>query len=268
MMNISGNTGRSIIRAFCEAFPDCTLWHGARMNMMLLGTRDAVGGVDLDRFTTQFRDPEIVEAMKDVGFETPGDLVAGFVGDAVYLADLTKNVEPLTDDRPKRLQQRGSRSDKAELLMEWRDTKAAMKRFTQSAFIREFVPASIIAAAAPQFENQRQFNDLVFPGSTRRSTRQLHQMLTGTPYAMTPLLMVNSDPNIWRALRHATPTARAHKNLLPHIAASHLVNRDYESALDVLRDVADKDLPLPGLRSYVETMVARRARAREADSLD
>ncbi len=256
MMNITAETGKAIIRAFCDAFSDCSLWHGGARNLMLLGTRDGQGGVDAERFAKQFERPEIAREMKDIGFEAPVQLATTFIGDAHYLDVITDGVEALVDDQPKRLQQYGADDEKARLMAHWRDAEGARARFASSGFVDRFVPASLREDVAPHFENQRVFNDFIFSSATaKKGTRLLHHILTRTPFEVTPQLILDSDPDIQRALREASPEKRADPRLRLHVAVGHLVERDYEAALEALADVADADLPLRGLRSYLEAVV-------------
>jgi hypothetical protein len=224
---------------------------------MLLGTRGGQGGVDAERFAEQFERPAIAREMKDIGFEAPVQLVTTFIGDADYLDVLTQGVESLIDDQPKRLQQYGADDEKARLMAHWRDAEGARARFASSGFVERFVPAVLREDVAQHFENQRVFNDFIFSSATaKKGTRLLHHVLTRTPFEVTPQLILDSDPDIQRALREASPEKRADPRLRVHVAVSHLVERDHESAIEALAEVEDADLPLGGLRTYLEAVVA------------
>ncbi len=94
-MDIAPSSTRSLLRAFCDAFPDCSLWHAAGPNFMLMGTRDAVGPVTEARFLAQWLDPGVTRELSGLGFELPGELSSLFIGDAQYLAEVTHDVLPL-----------------------------------------------------------------------------------------------------------------------------------------------------------------------------
>ena len=74
MMNLSAASGRSVMRAFCEVFPNCSLWHGSGRNFMLLGekagkkTREPV---TVDRYTRLFRTGALRPELIAIGFDTP-----------------------------------------------------------------------------------------------------------------------------------------------------------------------------------------------------
>ena len=57
MMNLDAPAARSLIRAFCNALSNCSLWNGAKENFVLAGSRGSVSRSDDDRFVAQWRDP-------------------------------------------------------------------------------------------------------------------------------------------------------------------------------------------------------------------
>ena len=163
---------------------------------------------------------------------------------------------PKIDDQPERLQQYGADEEKAWLMAHRRDAEGARTRFASSGFVERFVPAILRENVALHFENQRVFNDFIFSSATaKKGTRLLHDVLTRAPFEVTPQLILESDPDIQRALREASPEKRVDPRLRVHVAVSHLVERDYESAIEALAEVEDADLPLGGLRTYLEAVV-------------
>jgi spermidine synthase len=260
LMNISSATTKSLIRAFCDAFDDCSLWHGSARNFMLMGTRQAgsSGPVDEARFTRSWTEPEAREELQAIGFELPGQLGALFIGDAEYLAELTAGSPPLVDDRPKLIEQPGTREERDTLIWLWRDTAAARRRFLESALIERLWPAAMRRESLRHFENQRLLNDLLFPGQTAaRQTMVLHQVLHGTPLRLPVLLLLGSDPDIQRELRAVPEAERERPVWLLHRAAGALAERDFKSARDLLERTPEAQLPMPNLRAYARQMAER-----------
>lgn len=257
MMNITAATARSIIRAFCDAFDDCSLWNGAARNFMLMGTRNAGGPVSAAAFVRTWNDADedAIEELRNIGLEMPGELGALFIGDAEYLAALTQGALPVTDDDPRRILQPGTRDERNELMWAWRDTAAARRRFQESALIRRLWPPELLPVSGRYFENQRLLNDLLHPEPTRaRQVPVLDQVLTSTPLRFPIVLMLNSDPDLQHALARATPAERERPVFLPHRIAGRLAERDFAGALDLVHRADDSQLPLPRLREYVEQM--------------
>ena len=255
MMNITAGTGRSIIAAFCAAFSDCTLWHGSARNFMLLGSRNARGGVSEERFAQQWNDPKRLAALRSIGFELPGQLGSLFVGDAAYLRELTKDDPPVADDWPRRLQRPGSFKQRDELIWQWRDTQAARKRFADSEWITAQWPLSFRRDALRNFENQRLINDLLFPEATpARQLQVLDAVLHGTPLRFPILLMMNSEPDVEAALKKAGRARADRDEWALDRTAAFLADRNFVAAEQSLRKVPDQALPMTGLREYMLKM--------------
>jgi predicted membrane-bound spermidine synthase len=255
MMNISAGTGRSIIAAFCSAFEDCSLWHGSARNFMLLGSRNARGGVTDVRFTAQWNDPSNLNELRSIGLELPGQLGSLFIGDAPYLRALTEADPPVADDWPRRLQRPGTFAQRDELIWQWRDTRAARDRFTTSSLITSLWPAVMRRDALRNFENQRLINDLLFPEQTpARQVQVLDAVLHGTPLELPILLLLNSDPDIQAALARAGAARADRPEWALHRTAGYLADRTFVAAEKSLRAVPDAALPMAGLREYVARM--------------
>jgi predicted membrane-bound spermidine synthase len=255
-MNLGAPAVRSIVRGFCAVFADCSLWNGAAENFVLAGSRGPHTTVTDERFFEQWRDPVVEPEIRELGFEFPGQIGAAFIGDSSYLLDLTRDAEPLTDDFPKRVAVVGSRYERARLLADLRDTRAAAARFRNSAFTSEWFSQAGRRQTQQHFENQRLLNDLLFPGPTRaRQVIVLDQVLWDTPLRLPALLLLGSDPDAQRALAAAPVGARDAQVFRAHELARALVARDPKTALAVARRMTDAEMPLPGLRSYVENAV-------------
>ena len=91
-----------IVRAFCDAFPDCSLWNGAGLDFMLVGTRSGIDPISDDELNAGWSS-EIQQDLRDIGFATPPQLIATFLGDSDFLNELTRGVPPVTDNFPRRI---------------------------------------------------------------------------------------------------------------------------------------------------------------------
>jgi predicted membrane-bound spermidine synthase len=260
MMNISAATAKSIIAGFCAAFPDCSLWRGVANNFVLLGTRHAKGPLGEAEFSRAWQDPVRSRELQSIGLELPSQLGALFVGDAVYLRELSGNAAPLEDDWPKRIQQSGTPEERDALVVEWRDTSAARERFLASAFVRRLWPGTWRDASAQQFENERLLDDLLYAEPTwARGTSVLHQVLRNTRLQLPVLLLMKSDPDIQQAIARLTPAEREQEQWLPHRAAGRLAVRDWHGALELLMRTPKELLPIPDVTDYVAYAIERMA---------
>jgi hypothetical protein len=195
---------------------------------------------------------------RPLGFEIPEQLGALFIGDASYLAELTRGQPPLSDDRPKRIQITAPREERDALLWQWRDTPKARERFSASPLIARLWPSELRAPTERQFENQRLLNDLLFPDKTPvRQMQVLHQVLHSTRLQLPVLLLLNSDPDIQRMLAVAPESERARSEWQLDRLAGTLAERDFAAALPLVRSIPPERLPFPDLAQYVEYVVRR-----------
>ncbi|HEX4474664.1 MAG TPA: fused MFS/spermidine synthase [Polyangiaceae bacterium] len=266
MMNLSASSGKAIVRAFCDAFADCSLWRGTADNFMLLGTRNARGPVSDARFVAQWEDPKVSRELAAIGFEAPSQLGALFVGDADYLNALTSDTPPLVDDWPKRLGPPTDATESEALLAEWHDTRSSRSRFQDSRLVASLFPESLRRASLGEFEGQRLLDDLLSSSPTvARTTRVLHAVLHGVPHRLAPLLLLGSDPDVQRVLAQLTPAERTAPEWLPHVVAAELADRDLAGALATLERTPDDLLAMPDLRAYVRYAATRQEHADHRD---
>src|SRR5205814_2329987 len=130
--------------------------------------------------------------LQEIGFETPEQIGATFIGDAAYLRRLTAGTPPLTDDYPQRLRpvltrpslsdpRYGVNSAVVELFQSVIDPARARAAFVASSFIRDRWPAALIDRTVPFFEHQGTLNRVLWEGSRPlRQIEDLHTLLTRT----------------------------------------------------------------------------------------
>jgi spermidine synthase len=257
MMNMSAPSARAVIGAFCNAYEDCSYWHGSARNFMLMGTNNAPPMESVDHFRAQWRNPKVLPELEAVGFEMPEQLTATFIADGKDLRHFTIGMPPLTDDHPKRLTITGDFQSREALIWQWRDTAKARIRFSNSEWIKTKLPALIRAGTTRLFETQRLVNDLLFPGSSpARQTAVLGQVLRGTPLRLPALLLMNSDSDVQAIVSKLSPDERARPEWSIELAASYLADRDLRLAWRSLQHAPEKAIPLEGLVKFVEDSMA------------
>lgn len=256
LMNLSAASARAVIGAFCNAYDDCSLWHGSVRNFMLMGTNKAAPMESADHFRAQWRDPKVLPELEAVGFEVPEQLTATYIADGKDLKHFTIGMPPLTDDRPKRLTITGNYPSREALIWQWRDTLKARIRFSNSEWIKKTLPTMIRVGTTRQFETQRLINDLLFPEPTAaRQVNVLGQVLR-TPLRLPPLLMLNSDPDVQAIVAKLSPQERAKPEWAVDLAAGYLADRDLRLAWKALQQAPEKAVPLEGLVKFVEDAMA------------
>jgi tetratricopeptide (TPR) repeat protein len=99
----------AMVRAFIDAFPQAVLLSGANAELLLVGANSPRIEIDPARVVSRLREEPAVQAdLARISLGTVRELVGTFVGGPDTLDDATRNVAPVTDDRP--LQEYGVRS--------------------------------------------------------------------------------------------------------------------------------------------------------------
>jgi spermidine synthase len=200
-----GTDVHTIVRAFCDAFEDCSLWNATPFDLMLVGTRGARGPVSRDAMASAWKPPQLSARLREVGFEQPEQIGATFLGDAAYLRRLTERTPPLTDDFPQRLRPVRSRPslsdpryqlDRAVLALyeEVLDPARAQRAFTASDVVRRLWPSALVDDTRPFFAHQRILNRVLWEGARPLAQiEDLHLLLTTTTLRTLPSWLLGSD---------------------------------------------------------------------------
>jgi hypothetical protein len=102
-------TTLAMIRAFVDVFPRAVLLSGAESDLLLLGANDSPIEIDPDKVAANLsRAPAVRADLARIDLGRIHEIVGMFVGSSRTLIEATRDVEPVTDDRP--LQEYGVRS--------------------------------------------------------------------------------------------------------------------------------------------------------------
>lgn len=266
---LSAESVKAILRAFCDVFEDCSLWHGQWLDLMMVGTRHAKGPVSEKSFKAQWQDTIVARELNDLGFERPEQLGALFIGDADYLNEITRGTPPLVDDFPKRIQTAtGRRMALVKLIDQWINTQESLNRFLQSDFIRQLWPAQTRANSVPYFKFQeilhRQWFGLRRVGEP--IIADLHTVLTESPLETLALWLLGSNADIQRILADLRPNELENPMMQVQTSLKQIAARDYDAAADSLRK-AEKNPNLQkdafGFRVYSLVMAGRNKEAED-----
>jgi len=207
---------RAIIRAYCEAFPNCSLWGGIGYSWMLAGIRDPFVAPTEEAFSRQWRDPKVAPELRTLGVERPEQLGALFMLDAKGLGQLTEGVRALTDDRPRQLENRHpTPADFAEhnRLM---NPERTLPAFQESEFVARILPESIRERALPYFEFQSLLEyGTVLSGGPRPLGERLarvYRIQSATPLRTLALWYLGSRGNEPRSPRERADQALADRD--------------------------------------------------------
>ncbi len=91
----------AMVRAFIDVFPHAVLLSGSEADLLLVGTSDASIEIDPARLAVALSSAPAVQAdLRRLDLGTPREIVGTFVGSAQTLAEATRDVGPVSDDRP------------------------------------------------------------------------------------------------------------------------------------------------------------------------
>ena len=222
--------GQAIIRGFCDALPDCSLWAGAGLEWMLAGTRGARGPVPEERFSAQWRDPVVGPELVAVGLERPEQLGATFIADAQTLGEWTRGAPPLDDDHPNRILSRPpSMSPEEAYYRSWGDAPAARQRFASSAFVRGLWPSQLRQRTEDYFEMEGILDDRHI-WHRRNPIETLHAVLTRSSLRTLPQVLMGTEPILQRIALRAYGAGARGSQLEFQMGARALSERDYGAA--------------------------------------
>ena len=236
--NLSERDAKVIVRAFCSVFDDCTLWTGSGLDWMLVGTRNARGPISAEQFARQWEDPSVGPELRALGFESPEQLGALFLGGREYLLSVSENVEPLTDAYPKRLSE--TLVAPKQRFLRWMDTRAARARFERDPVIARLWPAPMRDATLAAFAEQDAYNRVLnFMLDPLDYLPEIHRWITQTRLETLPLWYLGSDQNLQRAAAHAWAAGHRNSEIDFQLGASALSKRDFAAAVSHFQAAAE-----------------------------
>jgi spermidine synthase len=187
----------AIIKAFCLAFEDCSLWNGGGLEFMLVGTKDGIDRIS----SAELRDvwnSEIGRELQLIGLEHPAMFGTTFMADNELLKELTKEVEPVTDNFPHRISpsQEGMRAF-SNLYAGLLNIERREQAFRNSAYVQRLFSEEIIEETLGQFEHEGLLTSLIVPLYSDNSFyywEHVTALLLESDLQVLPLLLLNSSP--------------------------------------------------------------------------
>jgi hypothetical protein len=234
---------QAILRGFCSAFPDCSLWSGGGDDWMMVGVRGGRRPIPLDALSRQWRDPAVRAEMATLGLEGPEDLGATFMADATQIAAWAGPGVAIEDDRPHRLSGMAPQTDPA--LRAFADARASRKRFEESGLIAEIWPSEIREATLGAFEFRGMVDDDRNGAPPERNLAHLRRVLVGSRREVLPLLLLDVEPGQLATAREAQARGVRDPMVSFTLGAEALSRRDYVRAQELFGEALARDPSLP-----------------------
>jgi spermidine synthase len=263
--NLTESDTKSVIRAYCEVFEDCSLWAGLRLDWMLVGSRNARYAPSQAAFVRQWEDRDAGPELRSVGIERPEQLGALFLAGPAYLREFAADVPPLLDDYPKRLSDELVDSDEvdaayAALL----DIDASRERFRTSEFIERAWPESIREASLEYFEFERFIRETGGLVRTPRFYERLHSLISESSLRTMAIWSLGTSAEVLSATERSLARGQSPDGAFGRLAVGALADRDYVLASKYLErqmETSSRNRALRELRLYALCLADRRAEA-------
>ncbi len=228
----------AIIKAFCGAFEDCSLWSGGGLEWMLMGSNAAAGDVSAEAFSAQWHDERVHEELVALGFEAPEQMGSLFMSDASELAALTKGIAPVTDNYPLRISSQLVRAPgRVPLYDTMMDESQRLERFGKSAFVDRMWPRELKERSAPYFRYEGMIKDHFTEGVYRGAGEPflweaIDDVLTNSRLETLPLWLLGTDQDAQRIAAGLAHGAELPADVELELALGELAHRNYSAALE------------------------------------
>lgn len=206
---------------------------------MLVGSRHARGPATTQAFTDAWNHAVVGPHLREVGFEVPEQLGATFLADAGYLAELTADTRPLTDDYPRRILPTSRRplladprrSDSYAVFTQVLDTARARMLFERSPFIQRLWPDELLSRTSSYFDQQRTINRVMLePADPLLHIEDLDALLTQSSLRRLPLWLMGSN-DVLQGIADARPDRNDRTGLVEYqLGIRALAIRNYAAA--------------------------------------
>lgn len=215
----------AIVRAFCEAFEDCSLWSGVGLEWMLMGSRDGIRPVSSERFSRIWSDPRTSRQLRQIAVDQPEQMVALFMADAAVLRKVTASTAPVTDNYPRRISAQAAPARAGPLYGWLMDADRGRERLENSPWIAGILPKSLITAGAKRFRERGMLDVALNPAQRPADSNlwgDLAELLAGGDPTTVPLWMLGSEARMGEI---ASRSAAADSLAAEHRAIDALVKR-------------------------------------------
>jgi hypothetical protein len=229
-----------VTRAFCEAFPDCTLWAGGRRNWILMGGREFGNRPSAQHFSRLWRDALAAPRIAASGLEHPAQLGATFLADSEQLRRWYGETPALTDDHPKRIAPETSAESPMGEYAEWLRSDGAQRRFQGSHWVATHWPAQLTQASLFFFAVQPALNGEIAPDPVGNVTH-VDAILRHTDLRIPVLWLLGSDVTEQEIVNRRLAAEGYRPEYAYPLGVRALAERDYATAGELFAEAAERE---------------------------
>jgi predicted membrane-bound spermidine synthase len=253
---------RAVVAAFCDAFPDCTLWAGGQHDWILMGGRGFGHRPQAAQLSRLWRDARSAPLIEAIGLEHPVQLGAAFLGDADQLQAWTATSPVLTDDYPKRIAPWTEMRVRIPEYTRWLETDKAWRNFQESRWIAQHWPQEFIAASRGFFGVQPVLNAQIAADPVK-TLADVDVLLRNSDLRIPVLWLLDTDVTEQEIVSRQLATNGFRPEYAYALGVRALAERDYRTASELLAQAAERDPQRAGaLAAYALCRAGRLERAR------
>ena len=230
---------RAVIRAFCDAFPDCTLWAGGQRNWILMGGREFRNRPSAQHFSRLWRDATAAPRITASGLESPVQLGATFLADAEQLRRWYGGTPALTDDHPKRIAPETAVESRMGEYAAWLKPDDAQRHFHESQWVARHWPAQFILASLPFFWVQPVLNREIAPDPIQ-NVPHVDAILRHTDLRIPVLWLLGSDVTEQEIVNRRLAAEGYRPDYAYPLGVRALAERDYATAGELFSEAAKR----------------------------
>jgi predicted membrane-bound spermidine synthase len=258
---------RAVIAAFCDAFPDCTLWAGARLHWIIMGGREFRHRPSVQGLTRLWNEPRSLARMAANGLEHPAQLGATFLADAEQLRRWLADIAPVTDDHPKRLVSSRPTTSFADYFA-FLEPGPAAERFRGSTWMQAHWPAEFVELAV-QFYRVQQIVNLQLPQTPGEKMQYVDALLRETRLSIPVLWLLDSDMTEQDIVERKLAAGVQDPAFSYALGVRRLLEGDFAKAAALLAEAAAQDPERAGaVAAYAACRAGDGAKARMVKGSD
>jgi spermidine synthase len=240
---------KSVVRGFCDAFPNCSLWAGMETHWMLVGMHEPGSAPTEEGFARQWRTPGVAVEMARLGFPDPESFGAFFIADGRRLKDWIGTAPPLTDDCPGLIASHTvvASPDVVEGYAAFSLSPEAERSFRESTLIERIWPDRFRRAAFERFELGRRLTFLLHRGPTYEN---VHVAVTTPELRGVIPWAFGSDGDAQQVLDGVTDLDERQAELAsdqivhPHLLARAVARGERDKAIAILDSAIEREWAL------------------------
>jgi hypothetical protein len=218
----------AIVRAFCDAFEDCSLWSGLNLDWILMGSRGGIAPISRERFSRLWTLPGPGAELRRLGIDGPEQLVGQFMADAGALRELTAQALPLVDNFPRRIAATLFPEPSTPRYASLMDAGRARERMAGSPWASALLPAALVADSKEGFRRRALLEAAFYPQLRPADYdfwRDIAGLIRSTDLVELPRWLLGSGARVAQIAARTSADDPAYPLAAEHLAITALANR-------------------------------------------